>query len=471
MKVLLINPSLLQSEIGHYAKGIEKQRGVYPPLGLGYVASSLKRSGHQVVIVDCDAETNSWQKLKTIVAELDPDLVGFYTMTWTFRQAMEILKSIKELKPDIKSVIGGPNVSSFPKFSLEISDFDFAVVGEGEVTAVELVEALENNGEFDEIKGLIYKEKGKIIKNPPRQFNEDIDSISFPAWEELPIRSYYDIFTQKRNFITMMASRGCPFNCTFCDRKNRLGQKWRVRSPGNVVEEMEWLNSHYEIKEFMFFDDNFILDKGWIYQFCEELLRKDLQVVWECRVRVDMVDRPLLRAMKRAGCYRIRYGMESGDDEILKILKKGTTVYQIRECVKVSKEANIEIFAYFMMGSPFETPETLEKTLNLALEIDPDFAVFSKTILIVGSELFDWAINHGYIIQDHWEKFLRGEENNPAPVLETKQLPEKVIDKYIKGANKKFYLRPSYILKKTLAIRSFHQLWRQAKMAKDFLFK
>jgi len=472
MRVLLINPSLQQERIGHYSKIIEKQRGIYPPLGLGYVASSLEKNGHEVKIIDCDAEPEHMDAFGDIIKNFDPSLVGIYTMTWTFRQAKQIAQRIRSVHPSIKIVVGGPNVSSFPKLSLKYGDFDYAVKGEGEITINELVDILEqgNRGtKLEKIRGLIYKESGRIIENAPRAYISDLDSIQFPAWHLLPMNKYFDVFAKEKRFATMITSRGCPYNCTFCDKKNRMGRTWRARSPENILDEMELLNSKYGIREFMFFDDNFIVDKDRVIDLCRLIKKRGLDVIWECRARVDQVDKSLLERMRDAGCYRIRYGMEAGDDGVLKTLNKGITVSQIRDCAKVTKEAGIEVFAYFMMGSPYETLETLKKTLNLALEMDPDFVAFSKTILIPGCDLFDWGASNGYIPTNYWESFLLGEENNPAPALSTKELPEKEVDEYVSYSNKKFYLRLKYILKRLYNTRSMTQLYRQFLIAMGLL--
>ncbi len=470
MNILLINPSLISSEIQHYSKTFEKQRGIYPSLGLSYIASSINNNGHRAVIVDCDAEGKNYEKaIEEAIEQYNPKMVGFYVMTWTFRQVLGILRKIKEKKPGIISVAGGPNICSFPKASLDLSEIDFAIQGEGEDAILELINCIETKGDFSKIDNLIWRNNGQVIENKTRDLKKNLDEIGFPSWEILPLYRYYDVFTRYRNFATMIATRGCPFNCTFCDRKNRMGRLWRSRSPGNIVKEMSLLNREYGIKEIMFFDDNFIMDKKWIYKFCDEIKAQDLNILWECRARVDLIDSPLLKAMKQSGCYRIRYGMESGDNRILKILKKDITVEQIKECARITKEEGIEIFAYFMMGSPYETEDTLKKTLNLALEIDADFTLFSKTILIVGSELFDWAVQNGYVKKDYWIDYLQGRESNSAPSLSTKELPESIVDNYISLANKKFYLRPSYLIRRLASIKTPSQFIRQARMAQAFL--
>lgn len=473
MKILLINPSLIEANIGHYEEAAEKQRGAYPSLGLGYIAAVLEKENHQVKIIDCDAENISLKQIEDIFKEYQPDLVGIYVMTWTFIQSNQIAKKLKSINPKIKIIAGGPGITCLPESSLKYGNFDWGVISEGEITIIELVKALqENKKDFSKIKGLTFKKQGKIITNQLRPLIENLDSIPFPARHLMPTKKYYDVFTRKKHFATIIATRGCPFNCTFCDRKNRMGRNWRVRSPKNIVDEIEQVKSQYKIKEFMFFDDNLIINEKWTYQLCEEILKRNLKIIWECRARADMLlDEQLVKTLRKAGCYRVRIGFEAGDNKILKVIKKDITVEQSRRCAKICKKAGIEIFGYFMMGSPYETEETLQKTLDLALEIDSSFSLFSKTILIPGSELFDWGAKRGYIAKNHWEKFLLGKEKNGAPSIDAKQLPENVVDKYISLANKKFYLRPKYILRKLLSIHNPYQLWRQAKIAKDFLLK
>jgi anaerobic magnesium-protoporphyrin IX monomethyl ester cyclase len=412
-QILLINPSLITASIGHYSRTVEKNRGVYPPLGLAYIASALRDAGHSVDIVDCDIDP-------TIPAK-PYEWVGFYVMTWTYRNAVATLKTLKQQYPDIRSVLGGPHATCMPLSE----DFDYVVPGEGEEAMVELIA------------------KGSFTPKPLRA---NLDEISFPAWDLLQLDKYRDVFSRHKKFATMIASRGCPFHCTFCDRKNRMGTKWRVRSVDNVIEEIKLIG----VKEIMFYDDNFVFNKDWVYDFCRKV--KPLKIDWECRTRVDTVNLSLLKAMKEAGCYRIRYGMESGNDAVLSTLKKGITVQQIKDCVVDTRKAGIEIFAYFMMGSPYETKVTLQDTLNLALWVNAEFTVLSKTILIVGSELFDWAVKNKRIDPDYWDKFIK-DGGNSAPALFGKE-----VDDFINYSYKKLYLRPK-------------QLWALTKLGINNLCK
>jgi radical SAM superfamily enzyme YgiQ (UPF0313 family) len=219
-----------------------------------------------------------------------------------------------------------------------------------------------------------------------------------------------------------------------------MGNKWRVRSVENVIQEIKLLKEIYGIKEIMFFDDNFVFDKKWTKKFCDRLLEENIKIIWECRTRVDTVDLYLLRRMREAGCYRIRYGMESGNDRILKVLKKGITTQQIKDCVIATRKAGIEIFAYFMMGSPYETEKEWKDTLDLALWVNAEYTVLSKTILIVGSELFDWAVENNKIRPDYWEDFVKyGGDSAPS-------IFGKDVDKFIKYSYRRLYLRPKQLL-------------------------
>lgn len=462
MKILLINPSLIQSSVGHYSKSLEKNRGIYPSLGLGYIASALIDDGHIVFIADYDALSNPQLYIEGIMERIKPDMVGFYLMTWTFKEGLTLLNKVKWINNNVITVAGGPQVSSFPKETLELGNFDYAILGEGEHTAKELVNMIEYNLNPTNIDGLVWRNGEQIIQNKPRALEHNLDLFTFPAWHKLPIFNYYDVFTYDRHFATLIATRGCPYICTFCDRKNRMGSLWRRRSTENIIAEIEMLKKQYNINEFMFFDDNFVVSKIWTEEFCYSV--EPLNIKWECRARVDIMDNDLLKIMKKSGCYRIRYGMESGNDEILKTLKKGITVEQIKECAYLTKKSGIEIFAYFMLGNPYETPEQMQETIDLALEVDADFTLFSKTILIVGSELFDWAVKMKIIKKDYWLDYLNGNETNPAPTI-----PNPYTQKYIKKANQKFYMRPAYIYRRLKSIKSFYQFKKQFKMAKGLL--
>ncbi|MBU0547136.1 MAG: B12-binding domain-containing radical SAM protein [Candidatus Omnitrophica bacterium] len=469
MNILLINPSLTREQVGHYNNTIEKTRGIYPSLGLLYIAAVLEQEGHHLEVIDIDIESNPQNKIKCSLWRLKPEILCIHVMTWTFHQANKIAKLAKNTLPSICVIAGGAAITSTPEPIMEYSVFDYGVIGEGEKTIVELIQALSSKSDISKIPGIIYRENRQIFLSGQRPLIETLDSIPNPARHLVKLNHYFDMLSSERACATMITSRGCPYSCIYCDRRNRMGNKWRSFSNRRIIDEMQELKDRYDIKEIMFFDDEFITDRRRTIEFCNLILEKNLKIIWECRSRVDAVDRELLKIMKMAGCYRIRLGFESGDDAILRILKKGITVSQSLECARMVKESGMEIFGYFMFGCPEETEKTIQKTIELIFHIEPDFAVCSKTILIPGSELFEWAVSQKLISADYWERFLTGEITNTAPSLSSKELPEQRINQIIKEINKKFYLRPKFMMRKLTKIKSISQLIKQAHMASSLL--
>lgn len=469
MKILLVNPSLTQEKVGHYNLAVEKLRGIYPSLGLLYIAATLEKAGHSVEVIDFDIEKNPHSKLSSILQLSKPDIVGIHVMTWTFHQANKIALFAKEQLPSIIVVAGGAGVTCLPQSVMKYSAFDYGVIGEGEETVLELAAAIACYGNPESVKGIIFRKNGALAQNEARPLMQNLNNVFAPARHLVNLKLYQDVLTRERNFATMITSRGCPYHCIYCDRVNRMGSLWRSVTNQKVVEEIKELYYRFGVKEIMFFDDEFIIERGKILELCEMISALKLPLVWECRARVDLVDLKLLGAMKKSGCYRIRFGFESGDNGILRLLKKGITVEQSKECARITKESGIEIFGYFMLGCPGETKQTMEKTIELALSIDPDFAVFSKVILIPGSELFDWAVREDLIASDYWERFFAGEHKNTAPSLSSKELSELEIEAGLRQANRRFYLRPRFIFKRLSRIKSIEQLKRQALMAKHIL--
>lgn len=469
MKVLLINPPIIEEDVMRDFRKFERMRGIYPPLGLLYIASTLLECGHEVKVIDCDAEDGYEEIIKETCRSFCPDVAGFYAFTWTYRKAARLAGIVKSLVPGVTTVIGGPNATSFPKLSLQYGDFDYAVKSEGEETVKELMEAVAGKRLPENIPGLAYKVNGRVLENENRPFIQDLNSISFPARQLVHMDRYSDIFSREKGLTTMVASRGCPYNCSFCDRKNRMGKIWRSRSPANVIREMQQIMAEYGIREFMFFDDNFVIDRDWVFKFCRELEKAGLDVLWEIRTRVDTVDEQVLKAIKEAGCYRIRFGFESGDNAILKIMKKGITVEQSLECARLCHKVGIEMFGYFILGAPGETEETMERTIELAVEIEPHFALFSKFVPYPCTEAFQWAVDHDYIDESYWVKFLAGEDLDSNPVLDQRQLPAHIVERYVDKANRRFYFRPCYIFRSLRGIRNPKQLGRHLRIAKTLL--
>jgi len=474
MKILLIYPAYRKTVEGGIPRFFHSIRGKYPPLGLAWIASSLEEDGHKVCIIDAEAEDLTLEQVGKRTKNFSPNLVGITCTTWTFKNAREVATHIKEICPDTPIIVGGPHLARFPRLTLEFNEFDYGVVGEGEITIRELVSAIQNGKNLDDVAGVVYKDHGRVVYTGQRELIQDLDELPFPAWHLLPIVKYRDILARRKNYVTMMTSRGCPFNCIFCDSTGRLGRRFRARSPKNIVDEMWMLYEEYKVREICFYDDTFSVDRKRINTLCDEIIARGLDedLSWECRTRVDCVDRQLLHKMASAGCRRIRYGVESGNDEILKVLRKDITKNEARAAIKDTKSAGIEVLAYFMIGSPNENEETMQETIDFAIELDTDYALFNRTSLLPpGSDLFRWAVNKGYIAKNYWERYVLGEDIPSHPPLKTEHLSKATVDGYLQKAYRRFYLRPKYLARRIINIRSWPDLRVQAQVFLNLILK
>ena len=457
MRITLIFPYYSQIIPGSF---MQKIRGKYPCLGLVYIAGALEQAGHQVQFIDAEAEDLSFMEINKRIKKFQPQLVGLNSTTGTFSVVRETAQAIKKEFPEIKIIVGGPQVIVFPEISLEFPEIDFGIVGEGEHSMPMLAQALQHNNtdEFKKIPGLVYRQNGKILINLSPEPIRDLDILPLPAWHLLPINKYTDIIAIKKNYITMITSRGCPFNCLFCDARARLGRSFRMHSANYIVSQMVYLKENFNIQEICFYDDTFTANRKRILDLCNLLIKKRLDIIWECRTRVDTVDEELLKKMHQAGCYRIRFGVESGNNEILKFIRKGITKDQVRKAFKLARKAGIEPAAYFMLGHPNETETTLKETIDFALEIDPSYVNFNRVSLSPpGCDLFKWGVEHGHIEADYWEKIVRGEKMH-TPFFVTKEVPEDMINKYYKLAHRKLYFRPKFFLRALKYLSSFDVL-------------
>lgn len=443
MKILLIYPSYTEQ-----TTALTKLfRDKIPPLGLLCIASTLEQAGHQVKIIDGEADNLDLKEIGEMAKDYQPQLIGISTTTPFFKKVRQTAKYFKKILPDTPIVLGGPHLASFPKISLEFKEIDYGVVGEGEITVCELARALEKNEDLAQVKGIVYRRDGEIVMTEPRELVDDLDTFPLPAWHLGLTKKYKQILSRKRNFATIISSRGCPFNCIYCDPEGRFGKKFRGRSAQNLLEEMELLHDKFRVKEITFYDDTFTFDRQRIIDLCQKLIVKKWDLIWECRTRVNLVDEELIKLMAKAGCCRIRFGVESGNKKILQVLKKGITKDQAREAFALAKRYGIETFAYFMMGSPEEDEETLQDSIDFAKELNPAYAMFSPTMLFnKGNELFYWAVDRGYIQKDYWDNFVRDKIDNPWPLLETEKLNKETVLKYVNLGYRQFYLRPHSIV-------------------------
>jgi anaerobic magnesium-protoporphyrin IX monomethyl ester cyclase len=459
-KILLISPPLTPEEI-YSDYGIAS--AVLPPLGLCYIAAVLEKENHEVKIIDGVAEKINSKELIEKIKEFNPNIVGITAMTVGFNRAVETAKKIKEFNKEIIVLLGGPHISSIPKKVFEEQEcFDIGVVGEGEYTAVELIKILEKTNfikykkKIKNVKGLVYKDdKGFIVQTQKREPIENLDELPMPARHLLPNIKLYNVLlmNQEPNFASIIPSRGCPFQCIYCDQ-NVFGRKWRSFSPEYIIKEIEELVNKYGVKTVQIHDDLFTLKRERVARFCQLLKEKNIKIRWNLPSRVNLIDEELAKLMKESGCEIIFFGIESGDQDILNKIKKGITLEEARIGVNIVKNAGISPHGSFMIGLPFDTKETIEKTINFAKSLPLDIVSFHIATPYPNTEFEKIARDYGTIHITDYSQY-RGHPSEV--VFTTKGLSGEYLLKKQKEAYRRFYLRPRIVFDKIKNLNSLNQ--------------
>jgi radical SAM superfamily enzyme YgiQ (UPF0313 family) len=442
----LIYPDAATSEIEESQK--------VPPLGLAYIASYMTENGYTVKILDLHTEKKSTKEIADIIRKEKPTIVGITCLTPFATKVKELAKLIKRTKPDIKIIVGGAHVTALPMNMLKDSNIDVAAIGEGELTFLELTEHyIKGKGDIESIKGICYIEDGQFRINPHREYIQNLDDLPFPARNLLPNDKYSIPHSNSRRITSILTMRGCPFNCNFCDYKFLMGAKLRVRSPKNVVDEIEECVKKYDITYFNFRDSTFALNENYVIGICKEILKRKLKIRWDCNGRANTVTEKMLKAMKKAGCVLVSYGIESGSQKILDFINKQTTVKQNYDAVRLTQKVGLNVLCYFMIGNPPDNKKTVEQTIDFAIKLNPDFALFGLTTPFPGTPLFEYCIKNKIIDLNQEDDYEFGSLYDN-PIVLTKNLTKEELNEFMKNAYSRFYLRPRYILKKLYKIRS-----------------
>lgn len=437
---------------------------VWPPISLAYIASVLREDGCQVYLNDCIVEEINEEGLSEIIKDIGPDLVIINTATASIVNDLGIANLIKRIDSNIKTAAIGIHVTSLPQESFMMSEgLDFIIRGEPEITSRELARAIKEKMDFSGVDGISYRINGKAINNKDRSFMRDIDTLPFPAWDLVNVRNYLMPFTD-RPFLLVTTSKGCPYSCTFCPAGPYYGKVVRLRRAGSVVDEMEWLKDRFAVKDFLIWSESFTLNKEFVYEVCNEIKRRNLRVDWVCNSRVDAVSLDMLKEIKSAGCWMIGYGVESASQEILDRAKKGTTVQQIKDAVRWSKEAGLETTAHVIFGLPGETQDTAQETINFIKALDVDFAQFYCVVPWPSTKIYKEAKEKGWLTSNDWSCY----EQNYS-VMNTDSLSGEMVVKFRKRAIREFYYRPRVILKALKRIKSPKELKIFISMLREFL--
>jgi radical SAM superfamily enzyme YgiQ (UPF0313 family) len=461
MKIFLVNPPLTRQEA---AGKMQRIINLLPPLGIGYIASVLEQEGFQVKIIDCPPLNLTHPDLQRIFETEKPHIIGFTITTVSVRSAIMAAQNAKAVLPHSLIVIGGSHPTALPEETMLNGPFDVVVLGEGEYSFLELVQRFRSaSKDFSGISGLMYRENGELIFTGQRAYINDLDSLPFPALHLFPPLSVYHPMpgnVRKTPYTQMMTSRGCPYQCTFCDRKV-FGQLFRARSPKNVVDEIETLMKRFRVKEVKFNDDTFNVDLKRVIDICEEILKRNIKIPWTCRVHVNNLSPDLLKIMKRAGCWQIGFGIESADPKILKEIKKSMSLEEGRRAVQLAKECGMNVKVSFMFGLPGETEETIQRTIDFAKTLAADIVNFHIFIPFPGTELFRTISARGALLHKNYQHYcqLNLPENMHLPFV-PEGLTENQIRKFSSQAYKSFYLRPTYLYSQLRQIRSLLDIYR-----------
>lgn len=377
-------------------------------LGLGYLVAWARLHHDDLSFKLLDTRVATKKETNAFFRE-DFDLVGLTVFCPVYFEVKALFDRIRSQHPTTPIVLGGPYVSTIGEEIFEETPADFAVYGEGEITFSELIHHLKGNQKIEEIDGLMYKSpEGKVVINKPRQQMKNLDAVPLPA---------YDIFPMDRYPLhRIVSSRGCPYQCAFCNSSSIWEANWRKRSAQNIVEEIEYLIKNFGKKIFIFGDNSFNIDMKRVEEFCDLLIQKNIKILWSASIRADIITQPLAHKMKEAGCYNVAVGIESANNEVLKKMDKRSTIEEIEKGIGIFKKAGIEVLGQFVIGSPHDTLQTVNESMDWAKKSACDFVNFYSVLPFKGTPQWDYVKDHGHFFTETIHHF---HTVNPRIVFDT----------------------------------------------------
>jgi len=426
MKVLLANPPS------------ETEKATPLPLGLLYLAAYLNQE-HEVKVIDMMVDNISREKLGEIILEFKPDFFGIRCLTYLSATVYSICEYVKETLPSCLVIVGGPHTQTNPDEIIKQPFINYAVIGEGEITFSEIV----SGRAPQEVKGIIYKENKRLIATAPREQIKDLDTVPFPAYHLINIEKYVNnqyvhaFFRAEKRIAQIFTSRGCPFQCIYCHKI--FGKMIRYRSPENIVAEIKLLYGKYNIKEIQILDDSFNIDMNRAKKIMDLIIESGMKIKFSFPngIRADFVDEELLDKMKKAGVYSVCFGVESGDFEIQKFIKKNLNLEKVKKTIELTAKKGILTTGYFMLGFLDETEEQMLRTIEFAKNSKLHMATFFKVTPYPNTELYNKAIERGFIFSNCGEDYTYTFSKAGAPNLS--KISSEALGKMIKRAYFNFF--------------------------------
>ncbi len=361
----------------------------YPSLGLGYLAAVAEQEGHEARIFDFGLRPQRplADEVQDVI-DYRPDLVAFTSMTTSYASVEEAAAMLKDAL-GVTILIGGPHATTLPHQTLENPNIDYLIFGEGEEVFRDFIRALENGAHnWGSMTGLWYKEDGHVVNGGERKLIADLDALPYPARHLFELDQYPLYTASGEQMLTVLSSRGCPYNCSFCF-KGIVGRTYRQRSPENIADELEHIVQRYGVRNFYFIDDLFTIDVRRLDKILDHFIDRNMDIRWRCLARVDRVTPELLQKMHKAGCEQIHYGIESGNEEVLKRTAKHINLNQVRDAVRWTEEAGIRSKGYFILGLPGDNEQTMNETIEFAASLDLSEAMFSIATPMPGTQLWN----------------------------------------------------------------------------------
>ena len=428
LHITLVNPP--------YPSG-SHQHPPFTPLGLGYLAAILEKNHYTVDVIDCQAIGWTYEQVRKEVDKRRPDVVGVTSTTLTYKSALRVAELAKEVCPNCLTLLGGSHATFWDDKALrECPSLDVVVRKEGEYTMLDLIEKVKTGKDYRYVLGTTSRKDGEIIKNPDRAYIENLDELPFPAHHLWPIdqlRKYGSVV------FPIIASRGCVYWCDFCTTVRMFGRRYRMRSPKNVVDEIEYLQKTFGAHQFTFYDDAFTVNQERTVEICREIKNRKLKVEWDCETRVDMVTKDLLFSMKEVGCFAVWFGVESGSQTVLDAMRKGITPAQTINAFSWAKEVGLMTVAGVVLGFPGETKETIWETIKFIERLNPGDVGYYIATPYPGTPLYEHVVKDGLLKIHDFDRF-----DTATPVFEMGTMTGQELREIRERAFERFYLRPSY---------------------------
>ena len=466
-KVLLINPSYSPSYGGTKVKVVNP---IYPTLGLATIAATALRKGHKIEILDLSWRPYDFELIRKHILQNKPDIVGITATTPLMNQLRDISILVKDISKNILVIGGGPHPSALPEETLLETMLDAVLIGEADYSFSDICDGYP----LSDILGICYRDNDQIFSTKQRPLITDLDELPMPAWHLYNIKDYHKIsrlLCKRLPMTTVEFSRGCVYRCDFCASKITMSLGYRKKSPERCAEEVKYLHD-LGYREFMLADDIFTSDQKWAKQVCEAIYLKNVDMVWTCTngIRVESADDALFRSLKRSKCYRVSFGIESGNDEVLKAFGKGgrATVEQARKAVRMARNAGIDSNGYFMVGLSADTEKTMQETIEFARTIPVDMMKCSICIAFPGTKMFNDYIDKGLIRSFDWDEYMVYTDKD---LFAHENLSFDVIHNYMK----KFFFRcilfnPGFIIRRIImGIRTGEFFWDEYYAIKFYL--